>query len=459
MQSYLEKHSPLTSLASLDETPFARRQSKCRFIPELSSFDNILIKYQTSLFETKSEADLEFENQSPNSESNANIQDKQIINKKIFHQILKNNLLNAQPKSMILSGTCSTASSLTNLDEINEQYTIERKISSSPFKVLDAPNLQDDFYLNVVDWSLGNNLAVGLGQALYIWNFHTNEVKKLTEYFGRNLVSSVGWDIKGDLLSLGTKEGSVSLWDANKETTLRKFYEHNERVGAISLFGSLLLTGSKDRKIYLRDIRQKLAVVQKFETHSQEVCGLKWSPEGNYFASGGNDNKLCVFSPKTIYPLLKKHHKAAVKAIAWSKRKTGVLASGAGTADKTIKIWNINSKTLVKEKQTGSQVCNLAFSQYNDELISTHGFSNNEINIWNLKNFEKTKSLKGHLSRVLYLSMSPCGNYVVSGAGDETLRFWDLNYSKEETKSQILKNKSKDKKSYKISKFEPKIIR
>ena len=30
------------------------------------------------------------------------------------------------------------------------------------YQVLDAPALQDDFYLNLVDWSLNNTLAVGL---------------------------------------------------------------------------------------------------------------------------------------------------------------------------------------------------------------------------------------------------------------------------------------------------------
>lgn len=38
-----------------------------------------------------------------------------------------------------------------------------RKISKIPFKVLDAPELQDDFYLNLVDWSSQNVLSVGLG--------------------------------------------------------------------------------------------------------------------------------------------------------------------------------------------------------------------------------------------------------------------------------------------------------
>ena len=38
-----------------------------------------------------------------------------------------------------------------------------RKIPKVPFKVLDAPHLEDDFYLNLVDWSSTNILAVGLG--------------------------------------------------------------------------------------------------------------------------------------------------------------------------------------------------------------------------------------------------------------------------------------------------------
>lgn len=46
-----------------------------------------------------------------------------------------------------------------------------RKIDKNPFKVLDAPFLQDDYYLNVVDWSMNDNLAVGLGNAVYMWNF------------------------------------------------------------------------------------------------------------------------------------------------------------------------------------------------------------------------------------------------------------------------------------------------
>ena len=57
-----------------------------------------------------------------------------------------------------------------------------RKIARSPFKVLDAPALQDDFYLNLVDWSSHNVLAVGLGSCVYLWSAFTSRVTKLCDF-------------------------------------------------------------------------------------------------------------------------------------------------------------------------------------------------------------------------------------------------------------------------------------
>ena len=38
---------------------------------------------------------------------------------------------------------------------------------------------------------------------------------------------------------------------------------------------------------------------------------------------------------------------------------------------------------------------------------------------------QKIATLTGHTFRVLYLAMSPEGETIVTGAGDETLRFWN----------------------------------
>jgi cell division cycle 20-like protein 1 (cofactor of APC complex) len=76
------------------------------------------------------------------------------------------------------------------------------------------------------------------------------------------------------------------------------------------------------------------------------------------------------------------HHKAAVKAIAWSPHRRGLLASGGGTQDRTIKQWNTINLEFVVSQDTGSQVCNLLFSKNVNELVSTHGYSQNQVMVW-----------------------------------------------------------------------------
>lgn len=146
-------------------------------------------------------------------------------------------------------------------------------------------------------------------------------------------------------------------------------------------------------------------------------------------ASGGNDNKLFVWDTRHTTPLWKFHeHTAAVKAIAWSPHQSGLLASGGGTADKKIRFWNTTSGLGISEMDTGSQVCNLTWSKTSNELVSTHGYSStqpqNQVCIWKYPSLSLVATLSGHIHRVLYLAMNPGGDTIVTGAGDETLRFW-----------------------------------
>lgn len=76
--------------------------------------------------------------------------------------------------------------------------------------------------------------------------------------------------------------------------------------------------------------------------------------------------------------------------------------------------------------ETGSQVCNLVFSKNVNEIVSTHGYSDNAIVVWKYPSMKKVTTLTGHSMRVLYLAMSPDGENIVTGAGDETLRFWKV---------------------------------
>ena len=310
-----------------------------------------------------------------------------------------------------------------------------RHIASAPEKILDAPALVDDYYLKLLDWSCNNTLAVALGPSVYMWNASAGTIAELlTLTSPDDYVTSVAW-IKegGGVLAVGTASADVQLWDAEKCKQVRSMKGHAARVGALDWNSHLLTSGSRDTSIVHHDVRVREHAVATLQAHTQEVCGLKWSPDGALLASGGNDNTLCIWdaiatggggAPNFIAP---RHtltdHQAAVKALAWCPWQRGVLASGGGTADRSIKVWNAAQGALLSTTDTGSQVCALAFNPHERELLSSHGFSQNQLALWKFPTMSKLKELTGHTARVLHLAVSPDGATVCSAGADETLRF------------------------------------
>jgi len=303
-----------------------------------------------------------------------------------------------------------------------------RKIPKVPYKVLDAPQLTDDFYLNLIDWSASNVLAVGLGNCVYLWNASTSKVTKLIDLGSEDSVTSVGWSQRGHHLAVGTNKGEVQIWEASSSRKLRTMTGHQSRVGSLAWNGYLLASGSRDHTILMRDVRIPEHYTDVLNGHRQEVCGLKWSLDEIQLASGGNDNKLLIWNSANLRsPSMRfSEHQAAIKAIAWSPHQHGLLASGGGTADRCIKFWNTLNSSCINSIDTGSQVCNLAWSRNVNEIVSTHGYSLNQVIVWKYPALNKVATLTGHTFRVLYLATSPDGQNVVTGAGDETLRFWSI---------------------------------
>lgn len=318
-----------------------------------------------------------------------------------------------------------------------------RKIARGPFKVLDAPCLKDDFYLNLLDWSSQNVLSVGLGSCVYLWSACTSVVTKLCDLQFGGPVCSVAWNLQGTQLAVGTMPGNVQIWDAATCKLVRTMSGHTARAGCLAWNCSLLSSGGRDKEIFNRDLRCKEQYIAQLSGHKQEVCGLRWSFDDMQLASGGNDNKLLIWNSAGLgsgghnvssgsgvpynSPVLRfSYHDAAVKAIAWSPHARGLLASGGGTADRKIRFWNTMTNSALSVVETGSQVCNLAWSKNVNELVSTHGYSQNQIIVWKYPTLSKVVTLMGHSYRVLYLAMSPSGETIATGAGDETLRFWNV---------------------------------
>jgi len=310
-----------------------------------------------------------------------------------------------------------------------------RQIPSLPSRILDAPDLLDDYYLNLLSWSSQNIIAVALGPAVYLWNAKSGSIEELMALEGEgDYISSVEWIPGGTHLAIGTASAQTQLWDATALKQVRSMNGHSERISSLSWNSHLLSSGSKDSTIVHHDVRVQQHHVGTLAGHTQEVCGLKWSPDGTQLASGGNDNLLCIWDAaasgqRAGAPQQPRftcgEHQAAVKALAWSPHERNLIASGGGTADRCIKFTNSQTGSLLNSIDTGSQVCALQWSPYEKEILSSHGFSKNELCLWKYPSMCKVKELTGHTARVLHLATGPTGQVVSAGA-DETLRFWDV---------------------------------
>lgn len=270
-------------------------------------------------------------------------------------------------------------------------------------------------------------MSVALSNKMYLWNAVTSQVAILSELTSPHHYTSVQWSPSGSTLSLGTDDGFVETWDPTKMTKITRFDSHTLRVGNMQWINEhVVASSSRDRTIALYDTRAN-TVTMRLRNHKQEVCGLRWSPTCDLLASGGNEYRICIWSlHKTTPVCCMNYHKSAVKALDWNPHQRGILLSGGGNSDKTIKVFNSLSEKLIREVNVGNQVCNIRFSKNSNQFVSTHGFTMNDISIWRFETLEQTSKLEGHLNRVLYMCLSPDEETIATAAGDEVIKFWKV---------------------------------
>ncbi|KAI9073801.1 hypothetical protein K1719_044248 [Acacia pycnantha] len=290
-----------------------------------------------------------------------------------------------------------------------------RFIPQNPERILDAPDLVDDYYLNLLDWGSSNVLAVALGNTVYLWDGSNGSTSELVTVDDENgPITSVSWAPDGRHIAVGLNNSEVQLWDAASNRQLRTLRGgHRQRVGSLAWNNHILTTGGMDGRIVNNDVRIRSHFVETYRGHEQEVCGLKWSASGQQLASGGNDHLLFIWdrektssnsATKWLYRL--EEHTSAVKALAWCPFQGNLLATGG--------------------VDTGSQVCALLWNKNEKELLSSHGFTQNQLTLWKYPPMVKLAELDDHTSRVLHLAQSPDGFTVASVAADEKLIFWNV---------------------------------
>ena len=321
--------------------------------------------------------------------------------------------------------------------------------------VLDAPALRDDYYCSLLAYSPTIHcLAVGIGPHVYLWTeargtTPTHLPDSLTAPFGAHVTSVSFSSIDGGsaILAVGHSNGHLTLWSP-QDREPRINGEHPAPVSCVCFRSNAvkrqsvrepttvvtteeLLVGDEAGSVYfysvewpcqsqrdLFDWHGSMTLLARIGCHSQQICGLGWSADGEFFATGGNDNQLFLFERKRVLnaspfntasyqtaipvrnvnpsgdgtvigqgPVLnitsgqQKHLftlNAAVKAIAFAPWQSSLLAAGGGSNDRCIHFFHALSGATLATIDCYAQVTSLVWSEKRKELAATFGFAQPE---------------------------------------------------------------------------------
>ncbi|KAI1734563.1 WD40-repeat-containing domain protein [Xylaria scruposa] len=259
-----------------------------------------------------------------------------------------------------------------------------RVLPNAPFKVLDAPGLRDDFYCSVMDYSRScNTLAMGLGNLLYGWSERTGVSLLNAGVKDGSWLTSVAFSSEQghkSILAFGRSNGGLSLlslfdsllprFEAQQPApvsclcwrptvTMRRSLNTNNP--GVVVPTEDLLVGDELGDVYYYSVEWPepwevtrdnwpgaMTLMIRIKVHSQQVCGLAWSPTGNEFATGSNDNLCCLFQADKVLETESESGKA---------EKPPLTAASASTSTSVSPSTSTSASTVVTGAPPTSSSC------------------------------------------------------------------------------------------------------
>ena len=312
----------------------------------------------------------------------------------------------------------------------------------------------------------GQTIAAGSAErAVYLVDVRTRQIHTILRGFG-DQVFSVAFSPTEDVLAVNTREGLVSLWDADGKQ-LKVLPKHRDRARdlAFSADGELLAAGAFDGgSIPVWNVASG-ELIRVLEGHQEMVRGIAFSPDRQWLASTSDDGTVRLWDPDTGKQLklwseggngttsvafnldgctlaygtdsgwiklldpstgrllaALDGHKTTVLGLAFSPDGT-LLASGGD--DQTIRVWDLErNREIVKLTGHTASINALNFSADGTSLVSTS--ADKSVRVWSLEFLPSLERWRGHSDWLVGGSFAVDGRSVVTAGGDHTVRQWDV---------------------------------
>ncbi|WP_333771087.1 TIR domain-containing protein [Streptomyces sp. IBSBF 2435] len=239
------------------------------------------------------------------------------------------------------------------------------------------------------------------------------------------LPEPIAYSPDGELLAVGSEDGSVLVCAPENGEALRTLHGHLDRVYAVKFRAAVLATGSADGTVRLWDpvSGRCLSVLH---VHPRGVWPVALDDAGDLLATGDSDGLVRIWNTATGTPLhdLAGHIAPTYSAVFSPDGRTLATGDSGGT----VRLWDTATGTL-RHALSGHHgaVYRVRFSPDGtllataDQGVDDHGV----VRIWETAGADLLHVLTGHTGKVYTLDFHPGGDLLASGDTSGQVRLWD----------------------------------
>lgn len=306
-------------------------------------------------------------------------------------------------KSVLFFGSPYQNIASTQLQkQFTHQQTCKKlpKISLVRFRILDAPDVGDNFYNQVLTWSSSDHVSIALNHP------GASTVYSLSIYATKPAAPITSPEPLTDqtICSIASLDSNntVSGWDNGYLRLNQTGTDHNyhyEYAASSHALRSIAITsphtlicGDANGLISAVDVRNKQTVARVQTSHNlptaAEIPGLAYD-NGTYVASGSKDGQVRLWDIRrlTKNPVhTQTTHTAAVKALAFWPKKPQCLISGGGATCGHLSLWNTTTNQVKYTLNTGSEITGIHCFQNDPRyFVTSHGYGDLSVKLWHIE--------------------------------------------------------------------------
>ncbi|PAV14678.1 nucleotide-binding-oligomerization-domain like receptor [Pyrrhoderma noxium] len=232
-----------------------------------------------------------------------------------------------------------------------------------------------------------------------------------------SLVMSAVFSPDAKSIVFGDFRGTIVVYNVETgERDDKPLEGHTKSVLCLSFSsdGQYFASGSMDTTIIIWGMDRRKVKISLLK-HTRAVMAVNFSPSGNNVASGSKDGTILVWDAFTGEVLRKIECEGGVNTVTYSPNELYILAGGW----RWIRMWDVeNVKAVPKVFQVDKSILRVAFSPDSSRFMSLND-GRDAIQIWDASwGVEVTKTTFEKQGQIRSISLSPSGEFIVSGSAD-----------------------------------------